>query len=157
MNTQKTCSFFQFVSFICLPLLFIAIGLKPTCLKAQNTAQVVKADNIVGGIVDGVRVQKILGNVHLKTPKMDMYADSAYKFNNKNMIKAFGNIEIDTKDKLIWADTLTYFISTNFCELRGRVIIASDSTTLYGKKVDYHFGSEIAHFLDQIRLKDPQG
>jgi lipopolysaccharide export system protein LptA len=137
-----------------------AAGLNPSCLKAQNTpnkVRIIHSDSIVGGTFHGARVQKLLGDVHLRTKKMNMFADSAYKFARKDMVKAYGNIEIDTKKQSIWADTLTYFTNKDSSKLRGRVIIESDSTTLFGKRVDYHFKTQIAHFLDGIRLKDPKG
>jgi lipopolysaccharide export system protein LptA len=93
----------------------------------------------------------------MKTAKFNMFADSAYKFPGQNLVTAYGNIEIDTKKQSIWADTLTYFTNIDFSKLRGRVIIESDSTTLFGRNVDYHFKTKIAHFLDGIRLVDTKG
>lgn len=129
----------------------------PALVQAQTTVQVMEADSIVGGTVDGAAVQRILGNVHLQTEDMDMYADSAYKFDSRNLVRAFGNIEIDTQQENIFADTLTYYTDIDFSELRGRVIIESDSTTLFGNSVDYRFSNRVAHFRDEIRLEDKQG
>jgi len=137
----------------------------PLTLRAQNKSgkrnanrvQIIHADSIVGGKINGKPIQKILGNVHLKTKKMDMYADSAYKFTGQKKVKAFGNIEIDTPKQYIWADTLTYYTNIDFSKLRGQVIIQSDSTTLFSQSVNYRFKNKVAHFLHKIRLKDPKG
>ncbi len=86
-----------------------------------------------------------------------MFADSAYKFPGQNKVIAYGNIEIDTKEQSIWADTLTYYTDKDFSKLRGRVIIESDITSLFGIIVNYHFKTEVAHFLRSIRLVDPNG
>ncbi len=137
----------------------------PSTLKAQqkqtkSKVKIIQADSIVGGIIqDSIAVQKILGDVHMKSKKLDMYADSAYRFMNLQKVQAFGNIEIDAPKQTIWADTLTYYSDIDFSKLRGRVIIRSDSdsTTIFCNSVDYRFTNKVAHFRDRIRMVDPKG
>lgn len=124
---------------------------------AQNEVDILQADRIQGGTVEDKKVQKILGNVHLKSDDFEMYTDSAYQFVNENEIRAYGNVEIDTPDEQIWADSLVYFNDVDFTQLRGRVIIDADSTTIFGESVDYRFSTKVANFLDGIRLEDQQG
>ena len=126
-------------------------------LNAQNSINILQADSIVGGQVEGQRVQKILGHVHLRSNDMAMKCDSAYQFVNKNEFRAYGNIEIDTGEEHIWTDTLVYFSDVDFSQLRGRVVIEADTTTLFGHSVDYRFSTKVAHFIDHIRLEDQQG
>jgi lipopolysaccharide export system protein LptA len=135
----------------------VIIMANPFCLKAQNKVQIIHSDSIKGGTIHGRKIQKILGEVHLKTKKFNMFADSAYKFLKQNKVIAYGNIEIDTKEQSIWSDTLTYYTDKDYSKLRGRVIIESDSTSLFGSSVNYHFKTEIAHFLSNIRLVDSNG
>ncbi|MDX1586890.1 MAG: LysM peptidoglycan-binding domain-containing protein, partial [Balneolaceae bacterium] len=82
---------------------------------------------------------------------------SIYRFINENEIRAYGNIQINTENEKIWADSLVYFTDIDFTQLRGRVIIEADSTTLFGNSVDYRFSNKVAHFIDNIRLEDPEG
>lgn len=138
-------------------LVFTVCLFLPAEVIAQNQVQIIRADSIVGGISNGSPVQKILGDIHLRTEELDLYADSAYKYSNQDLVQAFGNIELDTQEEIIWADTLTYYTDIDFSELRGRVIIESDSTTLFGNSVDYRFTNKVAHFLDKIRLEDTSG
>lgn len=149
------------VSRIELPVLgvfFLILLLAPISpVSAQNAVNILQADSIVGGSVNGERVQKILGNVRLRSDELTMYCDSAYQFVNKNEFRAFGNIEINTEEENIWADTLYYYTDVDFSQLRGRVIIEADATTLFGNSVDYRFSTKVAHFIDQVRLEDLQG
>ncbi|MDZ7715592.1 MAG: OstA-like protein [Balneolaceae bacterium] len=124
---------------------------------SQNRVNILEADQIIGGTVEGKRVQKILGNVHLQSEDFEMFCDSAYQFVNESEIRAYGNIQINTEDEKIWTDSLTYFTDVDFSQLRGRVIIEADSTTLFGNSVDYRFSTKVAHFIDQIRLEDKDG
>ncbi len=129
----------------------------PAETTAQNRVQIVRADSIVGENLQGNSVQKILGNVNLQTEEFEMFADSAYKFDSRELVQAFGNIQINTPEETIWADSLTYYTDIDFSELRGRVIIKSDSSTLFGNSVDYRFTNKVAHFRDEIRLEDQEG
>ena len=126
-------------------------------LQAQNTVNILEAENIDRGTYQGEPVQKILGNVHMQNKNLEVFCDSAYKFLGKSEIRAYGNVQVNTESEKIWSDTLTYFTDVDFSQLRGRVIIEADSTTLYGNSVDYRFSTKVAHFLDQIRLEDQRG
>lgn len=137
--------------------IFLTACLIPIEIYAQNQVQIVRADSIVGGTIGGTPVQKIIGNVHLRTEDLEMFADRALKFTNQEKVQAFGNIQINTQEESIWADSLTYYTDIDFSELRGRVIIESDSSTLFGHSVDYRFTNKVAHFTDKIRLEDTQG
>lgn len=137
--------------------LFLIACLIPIEIYAQNQVQIVQADSIVGGTIGGAPVQKIIGNVHLRTEELEMVADRAFKFTDQEKVQAFGNIQIDTQQESIWADSLTYYTDIDFSELRGRVIIESDSSALFGNSVDYRFTNKVAHFTDKIRLEDTQG
>ncbi len=138
-------------------LFLILVFAFATIAKGQQQVQIVSAERIEGDIINGQRVQKIIGNVHLRTEEMEMFADRAIKYPAIDLVKAFGNIQINTGEEMIWADSLTYYTDLDFAELRSRVIIKSDSTTLFGNAVDYRFTNNVAHFLDRIRLVDPGG
>lgn len=141
-----------------LPLILLyGILLPQGQSHAQNRVNILQADSIIGGIYQGERVQKIIGNVHLQSEELDMFCDSAYQFVNQDEIRAFGNIQINTKEEKIWADTLIYFTDIDFSQLRGRVIIEADSTTLFGNSVDYRFSTKVGHFIDRVRLEDQEG
>ena len=151
-------SFFIYFAGSLLSALFILLL---TCSSARaqqkNPVNILQADSIVGGSIDGERVQKILGDVRLQSDDLIMQCDSAYQFVNQNEFRAFGNIEVNTGEENIWADTLVYFTDIDFSQLRGRVIIEADTTTLFGHSVDYRFSTKVAHFIDHFRLEDQQG
>lgn len=131
--------------------------LLPYSLSAQSQIQIIGADSLSGETINGEAVTKLIGNAHLRSKQIEIYADRVLKFTNQEKVQAFGNIEIDTGEEIIWADSLTYYTDIDFSELRGRVIIKSDSTTLFGNSVDYRFTNKVAHFLDKIRLEDERG
>ncbi|MDZ7692887.1 MAG: OstA-like protein [Balneolaceae bacterium] len=131
--------------------------LLPSLASSQNRITINRAKEVMGVTMEGERVRKLLGNVSLRTQNMVMFCDSAYQFLEKNEVRAFGNIEINTPDEQIYADTLIYFTDLDFSQLRGRVIIEADSATLYSQAVDYRFSSKVGHFIEHVRLEDPEG
>ncbi len=154
IKTGSTIHYFWILIFV----LCFSVGagfLQPAV--AQEQVDIYDADLIEAGTYEGDRVQKILGNVHLRSEELEMFCDSAYQFVNKDEIRAFGNIQINTESEKIWADSLVYFTEIDFSQLRGRVVIEADTTTLFGNSVDYRFSTKVAHFLDEIRLEDQRG
>lgn len=144
------------------PVLLLALLMLPGAvfdggLRAQERVNILEAESLVEESVGGEPVQKILGRVHLRMGDLEMYCDSAYRYLQRDEVRAYGNIEIITGEERIWADTLAYFTDIDFSQLRGRVVIVSDSTTLFGRSVDYRFSTRVGHFLDGVRLEDPQG
>ncbi len=138
-------------------LLYIAFfwGIS-TSVSGQDIVDLIRFDSATQVTINGERVQKLY-NARLGMRDVIMICDSAYRFIDRNEMRAFGNIQIDTDTETIWADTVIYFNDRDVSLLRGRVIIKQDSTTLFGNKVDYDFESKIGVFTDNIRLEDPNG
>lgn len=137
--------------------ILMALLLLPLSTHAQSRVTINRANEVVGVTVEGDPVRKLIGEVSLETKDMTMFCDSAYQYLEKDEVHAFGNIEIDTEEERIFADTLIYFTDIDFSQLRGRVIIETDSATLYSQAVDYRFSTKVGHFLEKVRLKDPDG
>ena len=148
-----------FLKFLKSALLFLLLLSVFTSARAQILLDSLDADLFETGTIEGQRVQKMLGNAYIISLKEDIeiFSDSIYRYINENEIRAYGNIQINTENEKIWADSLVYFTDIDFTQLRGRVIIEADSTTLFGNSVDYRFSNKVAHFIDDIRLEDPEG
>ncbi len=127
-----------------------------TGLMAQSVVNIESFSRAIGATVDGEQIQKLY-NARLTTGNIEMVCDSAWRFINRSEIRAFGNIQIETPQETIWSDTLYYYNNRDLSLLRGRVIIQQDSTTLFGKKVDYNFFTKVAYFENGIRLEDQNG
>lgn len=140
------------ISFILLLLVVICTS----GVYAQNVVTIERFSSAKGVTIDGESVRKLY-DARLSIGDVSLVCDSAWQFIDKNEMRAFGNIQIDTPTENIWADTLYYYTNQDLSLLRGRVIILQDSTTLYGKKVDYNFFTKVAYFRDGIRLEDSEG
>ncbi len=139
-----------------IAVFMMALVLAPQEGTAQNVVTIEKFREAQGITIDGEQIRKLY-DARLSFGNVEMVCDSAWQFLNRNEIRAFGNIEINTPQEDIWADTLFYYTNEDLSLLRGRVIILQDSTTLFGKKVDYNFFTKVAYFENGIRLEDQDG
>ncbi len=141
-----------------LLLLFISLHTLalPNKIYAQEQVTIVQADRGEGGIIDGEPIRRLLGNVELQSDRMYMYADSAYQFEERNLIQAF-NIQIETDTDIIWADTLFHDTEREYSRFRGRVILLSELNLLLSESVDYDRILDMAHFNSPVRFEDEDG
>ncbi|MGB0346680.1 MAG: OstA-like protein [Balneolaceae bacterium] len=139
------------ICFVIITLVFLSLP-----LRAQDIVELIRFDSATLTEVDGERVQKLI-NARMSMRDVTMICDSAFRYLDRDEMRAFGNIQIDTETENIWADTLYYYSNDEISLLRGRVIIRQDSTTLFGKKVEYNFETKVAYFPSGIRLEDNKG
>ncbi|MEX0769477.1 MAG: OstA-like protein [Balneolaceae bacterium] len=125
-------------------------------LLAQERINILNSERGEVGVIDGEPVRKLIGNVRLSTESMVMECDSAWQFQERNMIQAF-NIEIETDDERIWADTLYHNTLNDYSRFRGRVVIESDRNTLFSESIDYDRILDVALFLAPVRFEDNRG
>lgn len=124
--------------------------------RAQQRVNILDAQSLEGGTIDGEPVRKMIGNVKLQTDQMTMDADSAYQFLNRHMVHAF-NIQIESEQDIVWADTLYYNTLTDFSEFRGKVVMLSEKNILFSESVDYDRILDVALFNTPVRFEDDRG
>ena len=138
-----------------IPIFFLLL-ISTYKVHAQDIMELIRFDSATLTKIDGEPVQKLI-KARMRMKNVTMICDSAFRYLDRDEIRAFGNIQIDTENENIWADTLIYFNNDDLSLLRGRVIIYQDSTTLFGKQVDYNFETKVAYFPLGIRLEDTEG
>lgn len=143
-------------SYLALVILITGGTFSPPPALSQSRVDILQADRIEGETIDGVTIQKILGNVFLSTENMEMEADSVYQFVGQNLFQAF-NVKLETEQEIIWADIIFHNTQTEFSELRGRVIIRSEQNTLFSEEVDADMPRDLAVFKRPVRFEDERG
>jgi lipopolysaccharide export system protein LptA len=95
---------------------------------------------------DGQTVQKLLGSVELHQDSIFMYCDSAFIFNETDVI-AMGRVLIQQGDSLsVFADSLAYQGATRIADLFGEVVLANKDQKLFTDRLNYDLGSKIATY-----------
>lgn len=131
--------------------------LHPSASLAQQEINILHADRLQGGKSGNEEIRRLIGNVRLKSKKIDLKCDSAYQFLNSDELRAFGNIEVQTKNGVIWADTAVYHTKSKQSTFRGHVIVHQDSVTIFTTLTHYDYNTEVAHIPARLRLEDKKG
>src|SRR5690625_195417 len=137
-------------------LLLMLATLLPESGRAQERITIHNATRAEGGMVDGEPVRKLLGEVRLQADQTIIEADSAYQYEERNLIQGF-NIQIESENDIVWADTLYHNTLTGFSRLRGRVIVLSELNTLFSESVDFDRVLNVALFNTPVRFEDDRG
>lgn len=144
-------------------LLFCVLFGGATRLQAQTQApkDSVKAKKIefinadyaeyIGDLVDAMR---IIGRVALRHEGVMMYADSAYRYMDRNAFDAFGRIHIEQGDSIdLYGDTLKYDGETGMAILLGRVRMIDPQVSLETTYITYDIRKKVANYPDSANTK----
>lgn len=109
---------FGAMRFVLLILLLVPFGFT----LAQSRVTLKQADQLKGGVKDGERFDRVIGNVIFEQSKTTIYCDSAHFFRAKNTVEAFGRVRI----------------------------IEGDSVTITSNKADYDGNSRVARLRNNV-------
>jgi lipopolysaccharide export system protein LptA len=123
---------------------------------AQNTVNLKQADQLRGGVKDGERFDRVLGNVIFVQGRTTIYCDSALFYRSKNSVEAFGRVRITDGDSVtITANRAEYDGNTRIAKLRNNVIFRKLATaTLYTNFLDFDRIKNEAFYFNGGRLVD---
>ncbi len=142
-------------------LAYLVLGIVPiVMIPDMSSAQggdrisIERTDSLRSFASEGIRVNRLIGNVRLRDRDRVFESDSAYHFPDLDRIEAWGNLRITGSNETIWADELEYTAADDTGRLNGRVVIEQDSLTLFSTSAVYDFTNEIARFPRSLELKD---
>lgn len=124
--------------------------------EAQKRVKLKKADNLIGGIKDGQRFDRVIGNVVFVQNKTTIYCDSAHFFKTENRIEAFGKVHITEGDSVdVTSHALTYDGNKKIAHLRKNVVFTKlGIATLYTDFLDYDRPKNEARYFNGGKLVD---
>lgn len=144
-------------------LIFLCIFFGNSWLSAQNkafegkkieflNADVMQYDNTVGNMM------RLKGRVMMRHGDAIMYADSAYRYMDKDAFEAFGQIHIEKGDSVdLYGDTLIYDGNTGLAELKGRVRMIDNLITLESNSILYDVKNNKGLYKDSAVTRSKQG
>jgi hypothetical protein len=145
----------KFIPFYFFLLLFISpISYSSVHGQSQERITIERTDSLRGFTIDGLRVNRLFGNVRLRDRERVFVSDSAYLFPDIDKFQAWGNLQITGSKDIIWANELRYTAQNDLAELIGQVVISQDSLSLQSEYARYNFDTEIAEFPEKIQLND---
>ncbi len=119
-----------------------------SALQAQEKKkiEILGADVLTTGTINGEKVRKLIGNVKMKQDDVYMDCDSAYFYTNRNATDAFGNVYIHQQDLQIYADSLKYNGDDRIADLFGNVRLIEPRMTLTTKRLTYNMVTKTAKY-----------
>ena len=97
---------------------------------------------------------RIIGRVVLKHEGVMMYADSAYRYMDRNAFDAFGRIHIEQGDSIdLYGDSLSYNGETGIATLMGRVRMIDPQVNLETTYITYDVRNKVANYPDSANTR----
>jgi lipopolysaccharide export system protein LptA len=123
---------------------------------AQSKVNLKQADQLKGGMKDGERYDRVLGNVIFTQNKTTIYCDSAHFYRAKNKVEAFGRVRITEGDSVtITSSRAEYDGDQRIARLRRNVVFTKLATaTLYTDFLDFDRVKNEAWYFNNGRLVD---
>lgn len=140
----------RILSTFILTISLILLSISP--IVAQNQRVMVKidrADYLRHDDKIGKNTQSLNGNVVLSHHNTVLHCDSAYMYNDSNVVEAYGNIHVIQNDSIhLYGDRLTYYGDRQFAKIRENVRANKGETWLYTEFLDFDQVENIAFFYD---------
>lgn len=137
-----------------LPLCF---GLSTTMAQQKMRVKIERADFLRHDDKIGKNTQSLNGNVMLSHVRTMLYCDSAYMFNDSNVVIAYGNIHVIQNDSIhLYGDRLTYLGDKGLAMVRDNVRANKGQTWLYTEFLDYDRNLDKAYFYNGGRVVNLQ-
>ncbi|MCP4522096.1 MAG: hypothetical protein GY827_10465 [Cytophagales bacterium] len=136
--------------------LAILLSIHHSFAKKGKAVHLRKAKKLKGVVIDGERVNKLIGDVVFEHEGTKMYCDSAYQYSERNEMHAFGHVKIVQKkdDVTLYSDKLIYYGNTRLAKVRDNVILEDGNMTLYTDFLDYDMKNRQAIYFNFGRIKD---
>jgi lipopolysaccharide export system protein LptA len=138
--------------------LSVLLTLSPLFVETINAQEVdriklERAEYLENGEQDGVRFDKVIGNVLFSQKDTRIYGDSAFFFKNQNLVKIFGRVRVLEGDSItITGGTLIYQGNEKLAQMRENVVYRDPSMTLTTDYLDYDMTRHLAYYFDDGRL-----
>lgn len=142
---------------------FLFVLLWNSTLFAQNpkfegkkieflNADIMQYDNTVGNMM------RLKGRVMMRHGDAIMYADSAYRYMDKDYFEAFGQIHIEKGDSVdLYGDSLVYDGTTGIASLKGRVRMIDNQVNMESNSLEYDVKNNKGFYRDSAVTRSSQG
>jgi lipopolysaccharide export system protein LptA len=139
--------------------LLACLALPVAAQEAPGTrvVTIVNADSVVGEVVDGERLRRLFGNVHLRQDDTDLRARNATQHLDRDLIIFEGDVRIYDATDTLRAQRVSYNSSSRVGHARGAVRLSDAEAVLYSDSLTYFRAEKRAHMEAPVRLVERDG
>lgn len=129
----------------------------PPLVKGSRIELLPGTRELVGGVFNGVKIRKLIGNVSFRQDDAFLYCDSAYQYLERNEVEAFSNVRMVQNDTMtITGDRGFYDGDRRLARMTGNVVMRDPRMTLTTPALDYDLTNKTATYNAGGHLTDPQ-
>jgi len=154
--TAIACRRFRVVALaISLAIPVVAAQTVPASAQDTERREVdLSADLISSDVVDGRRINRLVGNVVLADDSTTLRAYRATEYTDRDLIIFSGNVSVVEAGDTLKSDMLRYERRTKIGEASGRVELSDGDVRVYGPVARYHADERHTVFRDGVTLVD---
>lgn len=141
-----------------LPFAFSVLILGVNVAHAQQPGTrdvtIEHADSLVARVVDGERIQSLIGNVRVRQDETHLRARRATRFLDRGEILLTGSVEITERGDSLRADTVFYNTRSKVGRARGNVWLTDGEVVVIAPSGNYDTNRKHAVFAQGVTLID---
>lgn len=120
--------------------------------SSESKIRIIHADYNIGKKINGEQLRVLKGAVHVVKDTINMFCDSAYYFDSRNVLELFGRIKVINGQRIVRSRRMKYFQNRNVIECIGDVKVTSSSDSLFTQRLVYNFDEEDASFAQDVYI-----
>lgn len=123
----------------------------------SRRVKILHADYLTFTKTEGEAIQKLIGKVRMQQDSTLFYCDSAYFYEDKNLVEAFNHVRVVMKDGVILSgDKLTYEGDEKIAKVREKVKLQDGEMTLTTDRLTYYRNDKYGYYEGGGTLKDKE-
>ncbi len=124
------------------------------CLFARSDSKItiIHADYNIGKKVNGQQLRVLKGSVHVVKDTINMFCDSSYYYDSRNILELFGRVKVINGERTIRAQKMKYFPNKDIIECDGNVKVTSSKDSLFTQSLVYNLKKQDASVAKEVYL-----
>jgi lipopolysaccharide export system protein LptA len=136
-----------------LSLLLFCFLIKAGFPQERTQIKILNSNSLETSKRMGAMLRRLIGNVELQHEDIFIYCDSAYLYDDKNLVEAYNNVHIKQGDTLhLYSDYLQYKGDLKLAEFRRNVHMIDKETELYTEFLDYDVNKDLGYYFNRGKI-----
>ncbi len=139
-------------------LLLLLLSLNLLLAQEKKQVQLLNADELFSAVKNGQPVRVLKYNVAFKHENTFLYCDSAYQFQNRNLIEVFGNVRVNAEDGVtLTANRMIYDADAHKLVTFGNpAVFTKQDMKLIAPEIHYYTRAKTAYYFNDGEIITPQ-
>jgi len=138
--------------FSVLPLFLFAGFLLVAQSTSKSKIRIIHADYNLGRKANNEQLRILKGSVHVIKDTVQMYCDSAFYYEQRNVLELMGRVKVNNGQRTVKANKIIYFPDEDLTECLGNVRASSPKDSLFARRLIYHLEKKDAKANGDVYL-----